>query len=389
MVKYDMKTVLDYISGNDIEGYELEDLENDYRFMIQVIEYTNDKKMYNLCSEEVKNNYEFVIYMVNKFKNDIDFICMVADHYLNNVNESDFLNETELLITMYELTKGKNNEYASNCKLSCEVNFTAKRMEIEMIRAQFRDDEEVTREIQMGFWFIIDDYESSEKVLKYYAKKFVETIMSDNNMNIEVLLHEKFDTVEDLDNYGITKFLIEFIESYDTHLAYYISCNLDVLNEIKEAIEKAKTRWNIYISRDEAKKYNTLFNAVHEYMEENKYEVSYEETEILYFIGRELGINEKIAKYDYTYAYYNEDPQELMIDKSQMSLNDFRHYKELKRMIISILSTGKVNEKDDDSRDPGSKPKVPTTPETKSNNLALTKSKQRNNIIKINFKKEE
>ena len=44
--------------------------------------YTNDVKMYNLCSDELKENYKFVNYLVKKFKEDSDSIVRIANHFL-------------------------------------------------------------------------------------------------------------------------------------------------------------------------------------------------------------------------------------------------------------------------------------------------------------------
>jgi len=47
--KYNINIILNYINGDDIEGYTIEELENDCTFMKLVINYTNDKNMYALC----------------------------------------------------------------------------------------------------------------------------------------------------------------------------------------------------------------------------------------------------------------------------------------------------------------------------------------------------
>ena len=80
--EYNLKLIKDYVEGNDLEDYNIDELENDYEFMISVIKYTNDKNIYNLCSDEVKNNYEFVKFIINYFKNDIEFIDKISEQYL-------------------------------------------------------------------------------------------------------------------------------------------------------------------------------------------------------------------------------------------------------------------------------------------------------------------
>ena len=87
MEKYDKRIIDAYINGNDIENYSIEELENDKKFMMMIITLTNDKNFYNLCSEELKGNYEFVRFVIQKFNNDINFICKVADFYLNVVED--------------------------------------------------------------------------------------------------------------------------------------------------------------------------------------------------------------------------------------------------------------------------------------------------------------
>lgn len=45
-MKISKKLVYDYINGEDIEN--IDDLENNYRFMMEVIKITHDKNMYHI-----------------------------------------------------------------------------------------------------------------------------------------------------------------------------------------------------------------------------------------------------------------------------------------------------------------------------------------------------
>ena len=62
-LKYSQELITKYINGEDIEKYSLEELENDRIFMIKVIEYSNDLNMYNLCSDNLKKDYNFVKFL--------------------------------------------------------------------------------------------------------------------------------------------------------------------------------------------------------------------------------------------------------------------------------------------------------------------------------------
>ena len=113
MKKYDKKIIYDYIMGNDLGEYSSEELEDNKDFMIEVIEKTNDKRMYNLCSDNVRLDYEFVKYIVLKFRDDVDFIKEVADNYLNNIGVDNDYERVELLAIMSSLT----NSYDYNFML--------------------------------------------------------------------------------------------------------------------------------------------------------------------------------------------------------------------------------------------------------------------------------
>ena len=159
MNKYNSKVVFDYINGNEIIDYNIDELEDDYKFMMMVINYTNDKNMYNLCSDKVKTNYEFVKYIINKFKDELSFISGVADYFLEN--NKDDLKELEIVIIMHNLTKNKIKEF-NKYKVLTDANYSTKLVELELIRQTYKDDEEVIDEMQMGFWFIIDNYNFSD-----------------------------------------------------------------------------------------------------------------------------------------------------------------------------------------------------------------------------------
>ena len=101
MNKYDNKIVNDYINGNDIDDFNIDDLENDSMFMKKVIVASNDRNFYRLCSDRVKKDYNFIKFVIYKFKEDIEFISKVADEFLDC--NDDLLFRNELLIIMCDL----------------------------------------------------------------------------------------------------------------------------------------------------------------------------------------------------------------------------------------------------------------------------------------------
>ena len=57
MKKIDISLVKNYVNGEDLGEFTIEQLENDKDFMMSVISYTNDIKMYSFCSDKVKQDY--------------------------------------------------------------------------------------------------------------------------------------------------------------------------------------------------------------------------------------------------------------------------------------------------------------------------------------------
>lgn len=370
MSKYSKKTIVDYVWGNDIEGYDIEELEDDCEFMIRVIDYTNDEKMYDMCSDRVKNTYEFVRFMVNKFKYDIDFVCKIADNYLNSSkNQFDRL---ELLITLSDLVD-KESEYFFKYKLSLEVAYSLERIKIEGVR-QSPEADRILDVVQMGFFIIIDDYNSSDIIMKYFAKKFMEEIM----INLEKRIHIEFDSFDELEKVGINNYLLNLLFINDSNLAAYVGCHLELLDGIKTDLDKIRRRWTFYNISVESKKYHAMIGAVHSYVEEHESDCFVSEIEMLYYIGNELGIAEKIAEYDdldtKTYediiSSFESDDCIIAMAKDMRNLGVLRYYYDIKKIMVGMLATdngyGRVS---------GSKLRSESKAEIKSRNLRLIPKK--------------
>lgn len=101
--KYSRDLINRYINGEDITTHDIDELENDKDFMMQVISVSGDNNFYNLCSDIVKCDYEFVKYLIIKFRDKIDFVCEVADYFLSHVGKE--LETTEIYTIMFEITK--------------------------------------------------------------------------------------------------------------------------------------------------------------------------------------------------------------------------------------------------------------------------------------------
>ena len=336
-MKYDKKLLFDYITGNEIAEYNIDDLENDCEFMISIINLTNDKRMYNLCSNNVKKNYDFVKYIINKFSNDIDFICNVADIYLENTN--DELSRMELVFIMCDLTKEGDYDYHKKYEIIAQAIKVSKKVIIEMYKNATMKDSKFLDVIGMGFWFIFDEYNESDVILNYFAKEYLVDIFYKDASNLEKMIHTDFKIAKELDEYGVKNYLLNCIMINDYNLYIYIVSHLELLDIYIKKVDGIISRWEIYLSLEEYDRYNKMFNNLHNYIVENEGKLGFNETQILYFIGREIGILDKLKKYDYLDVSYIDDMlEDIGIDKENMSFVDLRHYCNIKKIIVESLN---------------------------------------------------
>ena len=367
MEKYNKQLIIDYISGNNIENYDLNELENDRLFMTKVIEYSNDEKMYNFCSDELKQDYEFIKYVILKFRNNIQFITEVADCFLDNTNTD--LERTELVIIMDNLTQ--NNEKNVKYKMLSEVIFSGKRLEIELGKRHL-NDENTSNEIGMGFLLIYDSYMSSEIVLNYYATKIIEDIFKEYDIDLERMLHSKFKNANQINEQGLNNYMINFISLYDPMLSSYLCTHLNLLIPLKNKIISIQNNWDKYNDKEEIKKFNLIIERVHDYV--MKHDSMFSEEFLLYHISNSLGISEKMAKYDRIseelYEAIMQNLSDEFVEQTfSVSIEDRIHYNNVKKIITSILQGKELDFTDEV--------------------LETDKNKSKARILKINFNKDK
>lgn len=358
MSKYNEKLIYDYIFGNDIENYDIEELENDYDFMTEVISRSNDKNMYNLCSYELKNDYNFVKFIIEKFKDDIEFICNIADSYLEITK--DELELIELNIIMKNLTKNCDEFIKLKYNVYVVSFYNTLVVDLEVYKRK-------EKWIGEGFLIAFELYNSSKIILDFLAEKFITSFIFSDRINIEELMHKRFKTYNEFLQYGKNNFLIETINCYDSILASYLQTNVKILEVLDEKIKLIKKEWNVYFETKEADIYYTIIDKVYDYMSEHDLECNYSASEILYFVAHELNIIDKLEKYDtvcdgcyefmeeYTYEYNEQDNYSLVEDiiysdeeyeieeidrdirKENFNFKELKHYRNIKKMVKDIL----------------------------------------------------
>lgn len=350
MKKIDISLIRKYVNGEDLGEYSIEQLENDKDFMMGVISYTNDTKMYSSCSELVKQDYEFVKYLVLKFRDNPEFITAVADNYLDNT-DTDW-ERRELNIIMEKVLP---KELSEKYEMVNETLYFEKRLEVEIAEVK---DSKLETMIGMGFWIMFDQYNGSDVILDYYANNMIGEIIRDNNINFEKMLHTQFKSSDKITEMGINNYIVNFIGYYDSMLSSYVSTHLDIIKPIANRIKLIQDNWDKYSSVDETRRYNNMLDMVHEYM--GMADSNMEENEVLYYVAKELGIIEKVKQYDgskeaeerfeeeYGYGLYDDCDEEVMDDmvrfEIERNLKERLVYLRVKKIIMNQLFSDKPSD---------------------------------------------
>lgn len=289
MKKYSNEVIINYINGLDVP-YDIEELENDYLFMIEVLNLSNDKNMYNMCSSSVKRNYKFVKLLILKFKSDIDFICNVFDYYYeNSSNEKESI---DLLITLVNILEKKDIEKFMFYKMRLLTYHIKNKIVFDKIKEEDPDDK---LNMGLGFYLIFDDYYDNKNVMDFYASSFINDIFNDNGFTLEDVLHDDFNNFKEFEKNGINNYLINFIGRYDKLLRDYNIAHLYLLDNLKGKLEYIKSNWDNYIEEKRKLRYEILYERVSNYIYDNDY--MFNEFEVLCVLAKRYKIEKDFANY--------------------------------------------------------------------------------------------
>lgn len=342
---YSKKMIFDYVNGNDLDGYNIEDLENDVDFMMQVIDYTGDKNIIRLCGDDVLNNYVFVKYIVKKFSNDKDFIVSFANDYLDK-------NEDELDYDCFELNVIMSNiiGYTENFGLSMynvnKIVFFHSIMSV--LKGVIEEEGEDVRDFGLGFLVIYEMFDGREEVLNFFAEKFIDDIFYNQEGTFEKNVHNITKKLSFIKNKGTHLFLIDYIRNFDSFLADYVTTHLDLLKEPVKSLKRVECNWKNYTINDFYQKFLMFQHEVLRYYNEND--------ECLYSFSVEDLIEHLIYKFELEEEYnecfgdclkQNDFSECFNFNKDVVSLADYKFYKFGDNLIRNIFKKNIVIEDDD------------------------------------------
>lgn len=279
LMKFSSKMLHDYIDGKNLDGYNIDTLENDIDFMTEVILISGDKNMYELCSKKLKTNYNFVSFLVNLFAYDKDFINKIITNYIKNEKDNVKRNEMYILLNNLSYDYDDLKEY----RIVLQAFYTTKMVETYAIISKLEGT--VKKEFGNGFYLILDEYSKSNIICDFFAVKMMDDIFS--QIKLEDFIHQKFRKAEDLERFGINSLLLSIIRKKDKYLALHLENNLSLMNIYKQKVSSFIKRWNYYndlLVEDALRQFDILCDKISR-------EFAYLPEEILIYIVNKLKLN--------------------------------------------------------------------------------------------------
>lgn len=302
-----VELVLNYINGEDLGEYNVEDLENSKGFMLDVLNYTKDPRMYKFCSSSLKSEHTFILGVIEIFKDDYKFVKQVASDYLStlkvceredNETEEEFedrLKRMEINILLSNLGGREVNRFSVGAAIDYSKEEEKIKKALEYITSLT-----LKKEVGMGFLLILDQYGSSKIICDYFAKRMLSKIFYEDD--IEKFVHSRFKKFEDLEEIGENRFIIETVQQeFDSYLGSYLQYNLPLIEEVKQEVRKVGSRWDNYMTRLNEERVSIFETEFSRYLKNNADMGIVDIDSISKYVAVTLGVEDTFIKYDPLY----------------------------------------------------------------------------------------
>lgn len=318
------KLIKNYINGDDLGKYSIEELENNSYFMKEVIDYTNDYKIYNLCSDNLKKNYSFIKYLINKFNKNYEFIDNISSYYVDNTENE--LYRKELCIVLENILP---DDLAEKYKLINNAGYSLDRVCVELFNLE---NSSIDKLISKGFIIFNEKYNDNKIIFNYYLKNLMKEIIKEDN-NFKVALLRQLEDGKRFSKTEMTNFIIEFICKYDTIFGIYISSNIDLIQDVVKEAERLQNQWYKEINQIEKDRFDEMIDMVHEYLYISNSNL--DEIDILFYVAKELSVSDKIENHYYLnekvpdseeFDYIMKDEIVSKVSRDDFDYNFIEHY---------------------------------------------------------------
>ncbi len=290
-----------YLNGDDLD-LDVDALENDPDFMLQVLKKSGDIKMYEFCSDSLKENADFVKSVIKLFPDNFEFLEEEVEPVLNN---RAFRNQEciEINILMSELSPKSSNKYSNICNTIYLSSIVKIRSSIEELLEENPDS---INDIGNGFVYFYLEYPDSEIIKSFAAKKMLEEAYG--NGNLEKIVHANFSDFSDLEKMGKNRFITDLISQYDSFLWSYVINHEQLLDYVNRELDRTKQNWSKYMDRLNNWRVDAVEREAEYYVDDNYPYSNVFPGKIVFMSVGMLGLESIFEKYDEFYdGEYHDD----------------------------------------------------------------------------------
>ena len=292
MGHYD-KFVFQYINGT-LEPRDVHFLEQQDEFMKKVITLTRDKKYFDKLPDRVKRDGDFILELIDMFKDDHEFLAMMGEEVLSlkNYESREVMEITVTLSNLYEETQ---DEVLYDFYDRGECYF---RSIEEDIRKEIMAETDYYERKNLGEGFILTDmsFHDSPITKEFVAKKTTEELLMNHPMyEFEELVHFYNTSKTCIIDGQERKFIFDYIKEEDKALADYLGIHPALTDKYIPMVKDVKENWDNYLQVINEDKLEQVNDEMERFIVENN--LSYDMMD-LYRGIIDLSVNRnKIYKY--------------------------------------------------------------------------------------------
>ena len=345
-----------YLNGEEIEN--LDELKDNKDFMLAAIRTSKDKRLIGFCPDSFLKDYDFIISLLDIFKDDYKFCINIVKDIKETLNAQQRM---EIACTLKKIIGNKDEELKDKCSLKVQAMYLFLRTEIEAIKKKSKD-EEIKEELARGFTIFSEDFAEYPLALKYIAEQMILEIIYEIE-DFEGAIHRLCRTKEILEKQGMVSTIANIIRPYDYALSDYIIVHPEILKIIDRKIRRIKKDYDDYDKKREERIWLNAIEAVENYYRVHESECDFTFEELIYRLGEELKIRKILINY-YPFIYEGEKYLEKPDDRL-FNIQSMKHYNIMKKMMISALKKQEINYDSYIEEEPETEPETEYTSTTK------------------------
>ena len=202
-----------------------------------------DKNLYFDCSDDLKQDFDFITEVIKIFRDDFDFIDEVAESYVKYLPVDELESHPEYLELCILLGQFVTEEHQCYGFYTERLNYI---YELIILNAMLLKDKCLNAS-NLGFSLIENKRGDRPNVMDYIAKRFTESLFRLSSAGtFEDLVHKNSMDFDGISEMGYDNFFIRNLYNADEALSYYIFKHPYLLDDLKFELDEISDNWDNY-----------------------------------------------------------------------------------------------------------------------------------------------